>query len=178
MPHLVPATWDAWRAVRGDPSSLAGRQRDRLADLVAFAMARSPFYRKRYAHRSTPAPELRSLPPVTKRELMENFDEWVTDPDVTRDGVERFVADRELIGTRYLGRYVVFATSWTKRAGRRLRLPGSGGRAPVSPAPVAAVPGGIPPGRMPDSFDRRHGRPLHEQRDRWPRPPPVSPSVG
>lgn len=113
MPHLVPATWDAWRAVRGDPSSLAGRQRDRLADLVAFAMARSPFYRKRYAHRSTPAPELRSLPPVTKRELMENFDEWVTDPDVTRDGVERFVADRELIGTRYLGRYVVFATSGT-----------------------------------------------------------------
>jgi phenylacetate-coenzyme A ligase PaaK-like adenylate-forming protein len=50
---------------------------------------------------------------VTKQELMENFDEWVTDPEVTRDGVERFVGDRNLIGTRYLGRYIVFATSGT-----------------------------------------------------------------
>jgi len=113
MPHMVRATWDAWRAARGDPSSLAGRQRDRLARLVAFAKARSPFYRRRYAHRSTPPPDLLSLPPVTKRELMEDFDEWVTDAAVTRDGVERFVADRELIGNRYLGRYVVFATSGT-----------------------------------------------------------------
>ncbi len=112
-PHLVRASWDAWRASRGDPLSLAQRQRARLAAMVAFAKARSPFYRRRYGHLSGPVPDLRSLPPVTKQELMENFDEWVTDPEVTRDGVERFVGDRNLIGTRYLGRYIVFATSGT-----------------------------------------------------------------
>ncbi|MDX1815878.1 MAG: phenylacetate--CoA ligase family protein, partial [Thermodesulfobacteriota bacterium] len=69
--------------------------------------------RKRYEHLSDPAPELQSLPPVTKQELMENFDEWVTDPAVAQDGVERFVGDRTRIGTRYLGSYIVFATSGT-----------------------------------------------------------------
>jgi phenylacetate-coenzyme A ligase PaaK-like adenylate-forming protein len=112
-PHLVRAAWDVWRATRGDPLSLAQRQQARLASLIAFAKARSPFYRKRYGHLPDPVPDLRSLPPVTKQELMENFDEWVTDPAVTRDGVERFVGDRTLIGTRYLGGYIVFATSGT-----------------------------------------------------------------
>jgi phenylacetate-coenzyme A ligase PaaK-like adenylate-forming protein len=112
-PHLVRDAWDVWRATRGDPLSLAQRQRARLAALIAFAKARSPFYRKRYGHLFGPVPDLQSLPPVTKQELMENFDEWVTDPAVTRDGVERFASDRNLIGTRYLGRYIVFATSGT-----------------------------------------------------------------
>ncbi len=112
-PHLVRAAWDVWRATRGDPLSLAQRKRARLAALIAFTKARSPFYRKRYGHLLSSVQDLRSLPPVTKQELMENFDEWVTDPAVTRDGVEKFVGDRNLIGTRYLGRYVVFATSGT-----------------------------------------------------------------
>jgi phenylacetate-coenzyme A ligase PaaK-like adenylate-forming protein len=112
-PHLVRAVWDVWQASRGDPLSLAQRQRARAASLIAFAKTRSPFYKKRYGHLASPVPDLQSLPPVTKRELMENFDEWVTDPAVTRDGMERFTSDRNLIGTRFQGRYIVFATSGT-----------------------------------------------------------------
>ena len=112
-PHLVRAAWDVWQASRGDPLSLARRKRARVASLIAFAKARSPFYRKRYGHVSSHVLDLPSLPPVTKQHLMENYDEWVTDPAVTRDGVERFVSDRNLIGTWYLGRYTVFATSGT-----------------------------------------------------------------
>ena len=112
-PHLVRAAWDVWRATRGDPLFFAHRQKARIASLIAFAKGRSPFYRKRYEHLPDPAPDLRSLPPVTKQELMENFEAWVTDPAVTQDGVERFVGDQTLIGTRYLGRYIVFATSGT-----------------------------------------------------------------
>ena len=112
-PHLARAAWDVWRATRGDSASLERRQRARLSSLIAFARSRSPFYRKRYGHLPFPVPDHPSLPPVTKPELMEHFDEWVTDPSVTRDGVERFVADRALIGTPYLGRYILFATSGT-----------------------------------------------------------------
>jgi len=112
-PHLVRAAWDVWRATRGDPLFLVHQQKARIASLIAFAKGRSLFYRKRYEHLPDPAPDLQSLPPVTKQELMENFEEWVTDPAVTQDGVERFVGDRTLIGTRYLGRYIVFATSGT-----------------------------------------------------------------
>ena len=112
-PHLVRTAWDVWRATRGDPLFPAQRQQARIASLIAFAKSRSLFYRKRYEHLPDSIPDLKSLPPVTKQELMENFEEWVTDPAVTRDGVERFVDDRALIGTRYLGRHIVFATSGT-----------------------------------------------------------------
>jgi phenylacetate-coenzyme A ligase PaaK-like adenylate-forming protein len=44
---------------------------------------------------------------------MRNFDEWVTDPVVTREDVEAFVADESLVGSPYLGRYLAATTSGT-----------------------------------------------------------------
>ncbi|HET9647511.1 MAG TPA: phenylacetate--CoA ligase family protein [Microlunatus sp.] len=51
------------------------------------------------------------LAPVGKPELMARFDDWVTDPAVTRAGVEAFVAEPGNVGQDFLGRYVVFTTS-------------------------------------------------------------------
>ena len=48
---------------------------------------------------------------VTKPELMARFEDWVTDPAVTRVGVEHFVASLDNLGRDFLGRYVVFTTS-------------------------------------------------------------------
>ena len=56
---------------------------------------------------------LSAMPPVTKPMLMEHFDEVVTDPEVTRAGVEAFIADQANIGRRLLGRYPVWTTSGT-----------------------------------------------------------------
>jgi phenylacetate-coenzyme A ligase PaaK-like adenylate-forming protein len=42
---------------------------------------------------------------------MARFDDWVTDPAVTRAGAERFVANLDNLGRDFLGRYVVFTTS-------------------------------------------------------------------
>jgi phenylacetate-coenzyme A ligase PaaK-like adenylate-forming protein len=42
---------------------------------------------------------------------MARFDDWVTDPSVTRAGVEQFVADLDNLGRDFLDRYVVFTTS-------------------------------------------------------------------
>ena len=89
------------------------RQRTRLAGMIAFARRHSPFYRERYGHLPDGTPDILSLPPVTKQELMDHFRDWVTDPEVTREGVERFVSDPDRIGTPFLDRYVVFATSGT-----------------------------------------------------------------
>jgi hypothetical protein len=41
---------------------------------------------------------------------MARFDDWVTDPSVTRVGVEEFVADPRHLGRDFLGRYMVFTT--------------------------------------------------------------------
>ncbi len=44
---------------------------------------------------------------------MARFDDWVTDPAITRTGVDAFVADKTLVGTPYLGRYFLCTTSGT-----------------------------------------------------------------
>lgn len=104
---------DLVRAKRGGVPALARRRDARLAALVAHARTSSPFYRELY--RGLPAEDipLRDLPPVTKSQLMARFDDWVTDPAITRADLEGFVADPSLVGTRYRGRYFACTSSGT-----------------------------------------------------------------
>ncbi|MFB9653429.1 hypothetical protein ACIQF8_18320 [Pseudarthrobacter sp. NPDC092184] len=44
---------------------------------------------------------------------MAHFDEWVTDPAVTLEGVQSFVNDPSLVGAKFLNRYTVATTSGT-----------------------------------------------------------------
>jgi len=92
--HLSEAglVWDLFRSQREGASGLARRQQSRLAALVTHARASSRFYRRHYRDCAADA-ALGELPPVTKPELMAAFDEWVTDPRVTRATVLSFVAD-------------------------------------------------------------------------------------
>ncbi|MCG2784506.1 MAG: phenylacetate--CoA ligase family protein [Anaerolineae bacterium] len=105
--------FDAWRVTRGGSLLLARRQQERLAELVAFARAHSRFYAEKYRGLPETITNARQLPPVTKLELMEHFDEVVTDPDVRKTGVEAFLADQSTIGQAYLDRYMVWTTSGT-----------------------------------------------------------------
>ena len=84
-------------------------QRQRLAELRRFAMARSSLYRSLHA-RLEDAP-LESLPVISKSLLMERFDELVTDARVKRTEVERHVAEH--CEGRFLGEYVVTSTAGT-----------------------------------------------------------------
>lgn len=101
------------RASRGAPSSLGLHQRRRLAALIAYARAHSPYYRDLYQRLPATVDDTRALPVVTKPDLMARFDDWVTDPSVTRAGVAAYVADASQIGRDYLGRYAVWTTSGT-----------------------------------------------------------------
>jgi phenylacetate-coenzyme A ligase PaaK-like adenylate-forming protein len=93
---------------------VTARQAARLQDLVAHARTRSRFYAQHY--RDVPAGPLSlaalpTLPPVQKPELMARFDEWVTDPRLTKGTVATFVADPANAGRDLFGDYVVFTTS-------------------------------------------------------------------
>jgi phenylacetate-CoA ligase len=105
--------WDVWRMSRG-PAAIAARQQARLQALIEHARGASRFYAEHY-RTVPPGPigpqELHQLPPVIKPELMSRFDDWVTDPAVTRAGVEEFVANLDNLGRDFLDRYVVFTTS-------------------------------------------------------------------
>ena len=103
---------DARRAAREGPAAIATRRAARLRAIVAHARARSPFYRERWSGLPG-APRLEELPPVSKPELMARFDDWLTDPRVTRRAVEAFVANPARAGTFLEGEFAVWTTSGT-----------------------------------------------------------------
>ena len=110
---FLSAAWDIRLAERGGGEAVLQRQRSRLSAMIAFAKRHCAFYRKRYGRIPPEAPNIISLPPVTKQELVENFSEWVTDKAVVREEVEAFVSEPDRIGSRYMDRYIVFSTSGT-----------------------------------------------------------------
>lgn len=112
MEEITPlkAAIDIWTAGRGKPADILSRQQTRFADLIRYVRKHSRYYAKRYSG----LPEnitLQQLPPVTKSELMANFNDWVADPAITIESVKEFVSDMSSIGHLYLGRYAVSTTS-------------------------------------------------------------------
>lgn len=111
--RIARFTWDVRLSSRSTPEALAERQQARLTALLGYARSQSSFYRDLYAHLPDPTPKLQELPAVTKSALMASFDAWVTDPALTARGVHSFIADKELIGSTYLDRFVIWTTSGT-----------------------------------------------------------------
>ncbi len=109
--QLLSGVWGLRRDQKRSREEIAARQNERLVNLVRFARERSPLYRRLYSHLPAAIDDVSRLPVVTKPELMEHFDEWATDLEVTRVGVEEFIADPARIGQRYLDRYTVWTTS-------------------------------------------------------------------
>ncbi len=110
-PTFLAASWDAWKAAREGKQGIARRQHERLGALVSYARTHSRYFANIYRDVPEPCTDVRQLPVVTKAELMHHFDDWVTDPAVTKHQVEAFIADPALIGHDYLDRYVVCTTS-------------------------------------------------------------------
>lgn len=90
---------------------LQQEQQKHLRHLLDTARARSPYYRDKFRHVSAGCTDLTQFPVTTKAEMMENFDQVVTDPAVTRAGVEQFIGDVRNVQTPFLGKYCVAHTS-------------------------------------------------------------------
>lgn len=112
MENLTPLKLaiDIWKAGRSKPHDILFLQQTRFDDLIRFVRRHSRYYAKKYSN----LPEnimLQQLPPVTKSELMANFNDWVTDPEITIESVKNFVSNLSLVGQLYLRRYAV-STTW------------------------------------------------------------------
>jgi phenylacetate-coenzyme A ligase PaaK-like adenylate-forming protein len=112
-PGELQVARDLWRAQREGTAGVTRRQERRLAALVAHARAGSRFYRHLYADLPADGFALRDLPPTAKPALMATFDDWGTDPGVTRAAIEAFVADPGLVGSPYGDGSWVCSTSGT-----------------------------------------------------------------
>lgn len=101
--------WTGW----GEKADADLLQR-RAQALLVHAHQHSPFYRRHHGVQAGAAlPPWHELAPVRKKLLMQSFNEWVTDPELTLDGVREFVRDPSRIGQDYLGRYAVWTSSGT-----------------------------------------------------------------
>lgn len=114
---FLRAAWrrrDRWNAAR-----IGAHQQRALAELREAAYTRSGFYRRHHAGLQD-AP-LDQLPPVTKAELMDHFDEAVTDPDLSLAGLENHLSSLADSGgdpgVPWNGRWWTAATAGT--TGRR-----------------------------------------------------------
>jgi phenylacetate-coenzyme A ligase PaaK-like adenylate-forming protein len=102
---------DVSLASRADARSLAARRTQRLARLLESAARGSRLYRSLLAGRDPAAWRLQDLPVMCKAELMRRFDDWVADPELRREALARFSADRSRVAEPFLGRYVVWESS-------------------------------------------------------------------
>ncbi len=113
-PGLILATLIKRRGLAGherwNRAGLETFQANALAELRAHAYAHSPFYRE--FHRGLEDAPLEALPTLSKAEMMNRFDDVVTDRDVRLADVRDFLA-QEGPEERYLGRYWITSTSGT-----------------------------------------------------------------
>lgn len=147
--ELLPGLAAAWQL---PAERIAAEREARLRSLVALAVERSPWHRKRLAGVDLQLPYdelLAALPVMTKDDMMANFDDIVTEPSITLAAVEANLAAQPDAG--YLpggcvaissggssGRRGVFVYSWTAFAALYSGLFRSVLR-PAGAGPTAAV---------------------------------------
>ena len=95
---------------------LAALRARRLAALLRAAVRDSPLYRRVLRGKDLDALPLEDLPIMSKAELMQNFDDWVADPEIRLSALRRFTAERSLIAEPFLGRYMVWESSGSSSA--------------------------------------------------------------
>ena len=83
---------------------------DRFREIVSFAKSKSPFYSRLY--RNVPDDfRLEDLPATDKKTLMNHWNDWVTDRDLTLEEVREFMENPDNIGRKLKNKYLVFTTS-------------------------------------------------------------------
>jgi phenylacetate-CoA ligase len=123
MPHHS-AVFDAWQTAcayadvaatsHATAPTWQEHQTVRLEELLHDAAQHSRFYRQRLkaaGQDQTAHETLQRIRPVHKRELMQHFADWVTDPTLTLPALRAFVRERSNRGEAFLGRYLVWESS-------------------------------------------------------------------
>ena len=109
------ALWDHFRAGRMTRAAVEKRQIQKFRKLVAFANARSPYYAAIIKDRGIDPLNCTPLdfPALTKQDVIEHFDQIVTDPRVTRRRIAEFLARSHSPQELFDGEFHVLHTSGT-----------------------------------------------------------------
>jgi phenylacetate-CoA ligase len=96
-------------------AELESRQLNSFRRLARYAHAHSSYYRRIINDRSISLAScsVQDFPVLTKAELIQEFDNIVTVPGITRDRIDRFLRESSGPGNLFEGQYVVITTSGT-----------------------------------------------------------------
>ncbi len=86
-------------------------RKKRLKKLLTYAQEHSKYYQELYKGIDINNVELSDLPSVTKVDLMNHFNDWVTDKNVTKEELDEFTSHKENIGKKFKNKYIVYQTS-------------------------------------------------------------------
>ncbi len=92
------------------PNEIKKLQYKRLKKLVQYARKNSPFFKELYKDVGDDF-RLEDLPPTNKVAMMENFDTWITDSNITMERINEFTKDIENVGRMIDDKYLIFKTS-------------------------------------------------------------------
>ncbi len=110
---LLSKYFEFRRNERLTPQELSERRLRKFHRFIGFVNSRSPYYariiRERGIDVNTCVPE--SFPVLTKRTLMENFDDIVSTPAITKEGIADFLSRSSDPFGLYKGNFVVLHTS-------------------------------------------------------------------
>ena len=85
-------------------------QNKRLKELVKYARNNSPYFNKLYANINEDY-KLQDLPTTNKIDMMKNFDNWITDKNISMKRIEEFTQNIDNVGRMIDGKYLIFKTS-------------------------------------------------------------------
>lgn len=111
--RLSAISMDLMAVSRGTVPGIAQRQQARLAQLITSTLRDSRLYQAFWPKGTTGNTPLHQLPFVTRKQLMDDFDDWVTDPRIHLKALRAFTAQPEGIGQPWLGQYIVWESSGT-----------------------------------------------------------------
>ena len=113
LPHVIGLIFSMLRASQASPEEIARIREKRFRRLLRAAVSKSPFYRDLYRGIDIETCQLTDLPVVDKKTMMENFDDFVTDRNLKKDEILRWIEDKSHVGQMYMGKYVPIRTSGT-----------------------------------------------------------------
>lgn len=111
--RIISLIREMLKVSKTDPAFVKNLQMQRFRTMIKHAATHSPFYKKLYEGIDLDICEVTDLPIVTKQMMMDNFDEFVTDPVLKRSELRTWLKEKNNLGVLYKGKYIPFQTSGT-----------------------------------------------------------------
>ena len=107
---LISAMLKTYKGNNLEHGQVEKLQNKRLKELVKYARNNSPYFNKLYTNINKDY-KLQDLPTTNKIDMMKNFDNWITDNNISMRRIEEFTQNIDNVGRMIDGKYLIFKTS-------------------------------------------------------------------